>query len=71
MRKHNTVNGDHRGGVEEHMGVFGKGKEQRKKYLHNNQIMQNPFAPKLALDLDSIMSGRGNTTLLMGIIEEM
>ena len=42
-----------------------------KKYLHNNQIIQNPYAPELVLDLVSIMSGRGNTTMLRGIIEEV
>ena len=63
--------GDYRGDVEEYVGVFGQGKKQRKRYLHNNQIMQNPFVPDLALDLDSIMSWQGNTTLLMGIIEEV
>ena len=31
----------------------------------------NPFEPNLALDPDSIISGRGNTTILMEIIEDM
>ena len=42
-----------------------------KRYLHNNQIIQNPFAPELALDVDSIMSGQKNIPILMWIIEEM
>ena len=42
-----------------------------RKSLHNNQIVLNPFAPELALDLDSIMSGKGNTTIMVGIIEEV
>ena len=43
----------------------------KKEQLHNNQIMRNLCAPELALDLDNIMEGQGNTIILMGIIEEM
>ena len=52
------------------MGVFGKGKKRRNHNLHNNQLMQNTFAPELALDLDSTMTGQGNTPVMVGIIEE-
>ena len=52
------------------MSVFGERKKQRKKLLHNNQIIQHPFAPELALDVDRIMERRGNTPILMEIIEE-
>ena len=51
--------------------MFDEGRKQQQTYVHNNQRIQNPFAPELAIDLDSIMSGQGNTTLLMGIIEEV
>ena len=53
------------------MGVFEKTKKQRKHYVYNNQLMQNTSAPGLALDVDSTMTGQGNTSVRVGIIEEM
>ena len=52
------------------MGVFEEGKKKRKYYLHNNQIIQNTCAPKLALNLDSTITGQGNTSVMVDIIEE-
>ena len=49
------------------MGVFGE-KKRRKYYLRNNQIIQNTCAPKLALDLDSTISGQRSTSVMVGII---
>ena len=37
----------------------------------NNQLIQILFASGLALDVNSIMDGRGNTTIMVGIIEEV
>ena len=49
-----------------------KERKQRQKYLHNNQRMQNLFAPKMALDVDSIMSGeKKNMAMFIWIIEEV
>ena len=59
-RKHTNIDGDHRGDVEECVGVFGQGKKRQNHNLHNNQLMQNTFAPELVLDLDSTMTGKGN-----------
>ena len=33
--------------------------------------MTNPFASRLALDLDSILAGQVNKTMMVGITEEM
>ena len=38
---------------------------------HNNQLIQILFASGLALDEDSIMESRGNTTIMVEIIEEV
>ena len=38
---------------------------------HYSQLIQILFASRLALDVDSIMESRGNTTIMAGIIEEV
>ena len=50
---------------------YDKETNKRKKYLHNNQLILILCASGFALDLDSIMEGQGNTTIMVGIIEEV
>ena len=71
MRKDNNSGGNHRGDIEEYVGVFRYEKKQQKHYLRNNQIIQNTFAPEMASDLDSTMSGQGNTSVMVRIIGKM